>query len=134
MMRDREDPDLQLQRLRQRMNDLIGILAIRPAEMGQDPLDTLTTLLDVLVAALRLDFACGRLDESIVDAPQTFTLGIVSIIAGVLALMNPPVTLAAIMGLIAGFAIVSGVVLLIGAFRLTSAKHQVTDAMHSARA
>jgi uncharacterized membrane protein HdeD (DUF308 family) len=63
----------------------------------------------------------------------TLALGIVSIIAGVLALMNPPVTLAAIMGLIAGFAIVSGVVLLIGAFRLTSAKHEVTSAMRSAR-
>jgi uncharacterized membrane protein HdeD (DUF308 family) len=63
----------------------------------------------------------------------TLTLGIVSIIAGVFALMYPPVTLAAIMGLIAGFAIVSGVVLLIGAFRLTSAKHEVTNAMRSAR-
>jgi uncharacterized membrane protein HdeD (DUF308 family) len=63
----------------------------------------------------------------------TLTLGIVSIIAGVFALMYPPVTLAAIMGLIAGFAIVSGVVLLIGAFRLTSAKHEVANAMRSAR-
>jgi uncharacterized membrane protein HdeD (DUF308 family) len=63
----------------------------------------------------------------------TLTLGIVSIIAGVFALMHPPVTLAAIMGLIAGFAIVSGVVLLIGAFRLTSAKHEVANAMRSAR-
>jgi uncharacterized membrane protein HdeD (DUF308 family) len=63
----------------------------------------------------------------------TLALGIVSIIAGALALMNPPVTLAAIMGLIAGFAIVSGIVLLVGAFRLTSAKHQVTGAMRSAR-
>jgi uncharacterized membrane protein HdeD (DUF308 family) len=64
----------------------------------------------------------------------TLTLGILTIIAGVLALMNPPATLAAIMGLIAGFAIVSGVVLLIGAFRLTSAKDEVTNAIRSARA
>jgi uncharacterized membrane protein HdeD (DUF308 family) len=64
----------------------------------------------------------------------TLTLGIVSIIAGVFAFMSPPATLAAIMGLIAGFAIVTGVVLLIGAFKLTSAKHEVTDAMRSARA
>jgi uncharacterized membrane protein HdeD (DUF308 family) len=63
----------------------------------------------------------------------TLALGIVSIIAGVLALMNPPVTLAAIMGLIAGFAIVSGVVLLLGAFKLASARHELTDAMRSAR-
>jgi hypothetical protein len=36
------------------------------------------------------------------------------------------------MGLIAGFAIVSGIVLLIGAIRLSSAKDRVTDAFHSA--
>ncbi len=58
----------------------------------------------------------------------TLAFGILSIAAGVLAIMNPPVTLAAIMGLIAGFALVSGVVLLIGAFRLSAAKAAVTDA------
>jgi uncharacterized membrane protein HdeD (DUF308 family) len=63
-----------------------------------------------------------------------FAFGLVSVLAGVFALMNPPVTLAAIMGLIAGFAIVSGVVLLIGAFRLTAAKEEVVDAVRSARA
>ena len=64
----------------------------------------------------------------------TLTLGIVSIIAGVFALMHAPVTLAAIMGLIAGFAIVSGAVLLMGAFKLSSAKREVIDAVRSARA
>ena len=64
----------------------------------------------------------------------TLTFGIVAIVAGIFALMYPPVTLAAIMGLIAAFAIVSGVVLLMGAFRLTSAKHEVIDAVRSARA
>jgi uncharacterized membrane protein HdeD (DUF308 family) len=64
----------------------------------------------------------------------TLTLGIVSIIAGILALLYPPVTLAAIMGLIAGFALVSGVLLLIGAFRLSSAKQEVVGAVHSVRA
>lgn len=62
----------------------------------------------------------------------TLAFGIVSIVVGVLAIMNPPTTLVAIMGLIAGFAIVSGVVLLIGAFRLRSAKHEVTNAIRSA--
>jgi uncharacterized membrane protein HdeD (DUF308 family) len=64
----------------------------------------------------------------------TVTFGIVSIIAGVAAIMNPPVTLAAIMGLISGFALVSGIVLLIGAFRLSSAKQEVLNAVHSVRA
>ena len=36
------------------------------------------------------------------------------------ALLSPPVTLAAIMGLIAAFAIVAGVALLMGAFKLRS--------------
>jgi uncharacterized membrane protein HdeD (DUF308 family) len=62
----------------------------------------------------------------------TLALGILSVLAGVFAFMSPPVTLAAIMGLIAGFAIVSGVVLLIGAFKLTSAKQDVTNAIRSA--
>lgn len=64
----------------------------------------------------------------------TVTFGIVSIIAGVVAIMNPPVTLAAIMGLISGFAIVSGTVLLIGAYRLSSAKEEVLNTVRSARA
>lgn len=62
----------------------------------------------------------------------TLAFGIVSIGTGVLAIMNPPATLAAIMGLIAGFAVVSGVVLLIGAFKLSSVKAEVTDALRSA--
>jgi uncharacterized membrane protein HdeD (DUF308 family) len=62
----------------------------------------------------------------------TLTFGIVAVVTGVLAIMNPPTTLVAIMGLIAGFAIVSGVLLLIGAFRLTSVKDDVTNALRSA--
>lgn len=64
----------------------------------------------------------------------TLTLGLVTVVAGVFALLYPPVTLVAIMGLIAGFAIVSGVVLLIGAFRLSSAKQEIVGAVHAARA
>jgi len=41
-------------------------------------------------------------------------------VAGVFALFAPPVTLAAIMGLIAGFAVVSGVALVVGAFKVRS--------------
>jgi len=49
--------------------------------------------------------------------------GVLSIVAGVAALLVPPATLAAIMGLIAGYAIVSGVVFLAGAFKLRSVTH-----------
>ena len=68
LVREQEDPTVQLQRPHEGMNDLIGILAIRPAGIGQVPSDMLATVLDILVAALRLDFACARLDESTGDA------------------------------------------------------------------
>jgi uncharacterized membrane protein HdeD (DUF308 family) len=49
--------------------------------------------------------------------------GVLSVVAGFFALLAPPVTLAAIMGLIAGFAIVAAIVLIGGAFRLRSIVH-----------
>ena len=49
-----------------------------------------------------------------------------SVAAGVFAILAPPITLAAIMGLIAGFAIVSGVALIIGAFKIRSVVHSAT--------
>ncbi len=61
----------------------------------------------------------------------TLAFGILSIAAGVLAIMNPPATLAAIMGLIAGVALTSGVVLLIGAFKSSAAKAAVGEAFHA---
>ena len=64
----------------------------------------------------------------------TLTFGLVSVATGVFALVYPPATLAAIMGLIAGFGIVSGVALLIGAYRLSTAKGEVTGALRSAGA
>jgi uncharacterized membrane protein HdeD (DUF308 family) len=64
----------------------------------------------------------------------TLGFGILSVVAGGFALMSPPVTLAAIIGLISGFAIVSGVVLLVGASRLSSARGEVMDAVGSPRA
>ena len=63
----------------------------------------------------------------------SLTFGILSVVAGVIAIMIPPVTLATIMALIAGFALVSGVVLLIGAFKLSSARAAVTDAITGAK-
>ena len=63
----------------------------------------------------------------------TLTFGIAAVVTSALAFMNPPATLGAIMGLIAGFAIVSGVVLLIGAYQLSSAKKEITATVGSAR-
>jgi uncharacterized membrane protein HdeD (DUF308 family) len=52
--------------------------------------------------------------------------GVVCILAGIEAIMFPPGTLAVIMGLIAGFAIVSGVTLLVGAFMIRSRLSSLT--------
>ena len=43
---------------------------------------------------------------------------VLSIVAGVFALLFPPATLAAIMGVIPAFGLISGIVLLLGAFQL----------------
>ncbi len=58
-----------------------------------------------------------------------FAWGIVCLGASIAAWLSPPATLGAIMGLIAGFAIVSGVVLLVAAFRLRSLVHDVREAL-----
>ena len=62
----------------------------------------------------------------------TFAFGIVCIGAGAIALMAPPVTLAAIMGLIAGFAIVSGIMLIMAALKLSSLKDTLAHAVGTA--
>jgi uncharacterized membrane protein HdeD (DUF308 family) len=64
----------------------------------------------------------------------TLAFGILSILAGVYAIAFPPATLAVIMSLIAAFAIVGGIVLLFGFFRLTSARSQLAGAGAPARA
>ena len=63
----------------------------------------------------------------------TFVFGLSGIVTSALAFMNPPATLGAIMGLIAGFAIVSGVVLLVGAYKLSTAKERISAAFGAAR-
>lgn len=64
----------------------------------------------------------------------TLAFGILCIVAAAFALMSPPTTLAAIMGLIAAFALISGVLHLMGAFALSSLKADAADALHSANA
>ncbi len=58
----------------------------------------------------------------------TFAWGVFSVVAGGLALAYPLATLAAVMGLIAGFAIIGGVALLVGALKLRSAVKSVARA------
>lgn len=59
----------------------------------------------------------------------TLVAGLVAIAAAVFAFMSPPATLAAIMGLIAGFALVSGTVLIIGAFRIRSTAGEIRQSV-----
>jgi uncharacterized membrane protein HdeD (DUF308 family) len=58
--------------------------------------------------------------------------GVLSVCAGVLALIYQPATLAAIIGLISAFAIVGGILMLIGAVKLKSAQRDVVGAVRSA--
>src|SRR6266568_4352856 len=50
----------------------------------------------------------------------TAAFGVLSVAAGVFALIAPPITLAAIIGLIAGFALLAGEVKLMAAYKLRS--------------
>jgi uncharacterized membrane protein HdeD (DUF308 family) len=59
--------------------------------------------------------------------------GILSVLAGVYAILVPPVTLIVLISLIAVFAIFGGVLLLIGFFRLTSIEPAVAPAPQAAR-
>lgn len=61
----------------------------------------------------------------------TLTFGIVAVAGGVVAVMNPQATLATLLGIIAGFSLISGVVLLIGAGRMQSFQGGVKRAMAS---
>jgi uncharacterized membrane protein HdeD (DUF308 family) len=58
--------------------------------------------------------------------------GILSIVAGGFAFYYQGATLAAIMGLISGFAVVGGIIMLIGAFKLKSAQSDVQRVVRSA--
>ncbi|HKR08337.1 MAG TPA: DUF308 domain-containing protein [Gemmatimonadaceae bacterium] len=61
----------------------------------------------------------------------TLALGILSLAAGVLAYMYPNVTLAWLLGFIAAYGILSGVILLLGAWKLQSMERQFTAPMRA---
>jgi len=58
----------------------------------------------------------------------TMAFGVVAIVGGLFALVEPAVTLASLIGLIAAFAIISGVVLLMGAGRMQSLQRDLRNA------
>src|ERR1700722_7288645 len=59
----------------------------------------------------------------------TLAFGVLSVAVGIYALVYQPATLAAIMLLISYFAILAGILLLIGAIKLKSAQHDVRSAL-----
>jgi PAS domain S-box-containing protein len=61
-------PD-EVKRLRSCINDLISVLALSAIWSGSESFQMLGTLLDSLLAILRLDFACARLNHSIDGSP-----------------------------------------------------------------
>ena len=58
----------EIRRLQGCINDLISVLAIPAMGRGQESTQIVSTLLDVLVGMLRLDFAYARLNIEFVDA------------------------------------------------------------------
>jgi uncharacterized membrane protein HdeD (DUF308 family) len=65
----------------------------------------------------------------------TMAFAVLAIVAGVLAFMNPQATLAWLLGVIAGFAIISGVFLTIAAFKMGSVQRDAKQSFsNTARA
>jgi len=58
----------------------------------------------------------------------TMAFGIIAIVGGVIAFLNPAATLATLLGVIAAFAIISGVFLLMGAGRMQSLERDLKRA------
>src|SRR5882724_1203909 len=64
-----EQPADEITRLQGCINDLIGVLAIPALGRGQESAQIVSTLLDVLVGMLRLDFAYARFNDPVGGAP-----------------------------------------------------------------
>src|SRR5258708_24423671 len=59
----------EVKRLQSCINDLISVLALAAIWSGSESCQMLGTLLDSLLAILRLDFACARLNDSVDGSP-----------------------------------------------------------------
>jgi uncharacterized membrane protein HdeD (DUF308 family) len=71
--------------------------------------------------------------EKQADLPWGWTMafGVFSLVAGALAIVYPTRTLAALMGMLAAFGIVGGIVMLVGAGKLQSFEHGVKRAIRT---
>ena len=63
------DPALEIKRLRQCMNDLVGVLALPAAWRGREPVEILSILVDSLMGMLSLDFFYARVMVEAGDKP-----------------------------------------------------------------
>jgi transcriptional regulator with GAF, ATPase, and Fis domain len=63
-----EQPAEEIKRLQHCTNDLVSLLAIPAMWSGQEPTQIVSTLLDVLLAMVRLDFAYARVKDSFGEA------------------------------------------------------------------
>ena len=61
----------------------------------------------------------------------TMAFGVLGIVAGIAAFMNPGATLATLMLFLAWFGIIGGLVILMGAGRTQPVEHDMTHAMHA---
>src|SRR5712672_3181070 len=59
----------EVKRLQSCINDLISVLALAAIWSGSESRQMVGTLLEALLAILRLDFACARLNNSIDGSP-----------------------------------------------------------------
>jgi uncharacterized membrane protein HdeD (DUF308 family) len=73
------------------------------------------------------------LQERKADLPWgwTMTSGIIAIAFGILAMMYPTITLAALMGVLAAFGIIGGVAMLVAAGKMQSFEHDIRHGMRS---
>jgi uncharacterized membrane protein HdeD (DUF308 family) len=62
----------------------------------------------------------------------TMAFGVLAIVGGVIAFMNPTATLATLLGVISGFAFVGGVLLLVGAGRMVAVQQNVKSSFSNA--
>lgn len=74
----------------------------------------------LMVTGLLEFYAALQMKKIGVPWGWTAAFGVLSVVVSAFALLSPPATLAAIMGLMAGFGIVVGLTLIIGAFRVRS--------------